>query len=216
MTEISEARPTSSTIREPAAARSLIKSIVDRVGALLGLILISPLLSMVAIAVRLDSPGPVLFTQPRYGRNGEVFRVYKFRTMTAAASREPFRQASAGDLRVTRLGRVLRRTSVDELPQLFNVLRGEMSLVGPRPHPPALDETYRELIPNYMYRYSVRPGMTGLAQVRGHRGPTPTVQSMEQRVALDLAYIAEWSLWLDARILVRTPWLCLFEVSDDD
>jgi putative colanic acid biosynthesis UDP-glucose lipid carrier transferase len=196
----------------PAAARSRSKAALDRVVALLLLLLLSPILILVALAIRLDSRGPILFRQDRYGRDGEIFAIYKFRTMTAAASREAFRQASVGDARVTRLGRVLRRTSIDELPQLLNVLRGEMSLVGPRPHPIALDDHFATLIPGYMRRYAVRPGMTGLAQVSGHRGPTPTVDAMAARVRLDRAYIAGWSFWLDLRLLLRTPWQCLFEV----
>jgi putative colanic acid biosynthesis UDP-glucose lipid carrier transferase len=196
----------------PAAARSRTKAALDRVAALILLLMMAPLLLLVAVMIRLDSRGPILFRQDRHGRNGEVFAIYKFRTMTAAASRQSFRQASVGDRRVTRLGRILRKTSIDELPQLLNVLRGEMSLVGPRPHPIALDAQYATLIPHYMGRYAVRPGMTGLAQVSGHRGPTPTVESMAARVRLDRRYISDWSLSMDLRILLRTPWQCLFEV----
>ena len=149
-----------------------------------------------------------MFPQDRHGLGGRTFRIYKFRTMTAAASREAFRQATAGDARITRLGNILRRTSIDELPQLFNVLAGDMSLIGPRPHPLALDEHYRQIIPGYMSRYTVRPGMSGLAQVTGHRGPTLTPEAMAARVAQDLRYIATWSFALDLRIIVATilPW----------
>ena len=128
--------------------------------------------------------------------------------MTAAASREAFRQATVGDARITRLGNILRRTSIDELPQLFNVLLGDMSLIGPRPHPLALDEHYRKILPGYMTRYAVRPGMSGLAQVTGHRGPTPTEESMAARLSRDLQYIETWSFLLDLRILFATvlPW----------
>lgn len=187
-----------------AANRSWLKTGLDRGAALVGLIAISPFLLAVALAVRLDSPGPSLFIQSRHGLNGRIFKIYKFRTMTAHASRKPFMQASANDARVTRLGRFLRNSSIDELPQLINVVRGDMALVGPRPHPPALDEQYRGLIPNYMQRYSVRPGITGLAQIGGHRGATPSVDAMADRVALDLAYIAGWSVWSDVKILLRT------------
>lgn len=197
----------------PAAVRSWFKRAFDVVGAGAGLLLLSPLLILVAVLIRIDSPGPVLFPQERYGLGARTFRIYKFRTMTASASREAFRQATAGDARVTRLGDVLRRTSIDELPQLFNVLAGDMSLIGPRPHPLALDEHYRQLIPGYMNRYAVRPGMSGLAQVTGHRGPTPTTASMAARVAQDLRYIETWSLFLDLRILLATvlPWWSLWK-----
>jgi putative colanic acid biosynthesis UDP-glucose lipid carrier transferase len=212
MTELTEKTVTSP--RGAASERSFAKAALDRLGAALGLLMISPLLLMVAALIRLDSPGPILFRQTRYGRGGEPFRIFKFRTMTAAASRAAFRQATDGDARITRVGRILRHSGIDELPQLLNVLIGDMSLVGPRPHPMALDEQYAPLIPHYMDRYAVRPGMTGLAQVRGHRGPTPTVEAMAARVALDLDYIANWSLGLDLVILLRTPWLCVTEVLD--
>lgn len=192
-----------------AAGTSLVKAVFDRAAALAALVVLAPILVLVAILIRVDSAGPALFPQKRYGLDGRVFTIYKFRTMTAAASAGPFLQATTGDSRVTRLGRILRASSVDELPQLFNVLMGDMSLVGPRPHPLALDEEYRALIPDYMDRYAVRPGLTGLAQVSGHRGATPGVAAMAERVALDLAYIDGWTPWLDIRILARTPWICL-------
>jgi putative colanic acid biosysnthesis UDP-glucose lipid carrier transferase len=192
----------------PAAIKPWTKRTFDILGAAAGLILLAPLLALVAVLIRLDSPGPVLFPQDRYGFGGRTFRIYKFRTMTATASRETFRQATVGDARITRLGNILRRTSIDELPQLFNVLVGDMSLIGPRPHPLALDEHYRQIIPGYMGRYTVRPGMSGLAQVTGHRGPTPTTESMAARVEQDLRYIEAWSLALDLVIVVATvlPW----------
>lgn len=207
MTEISAFKPDLSTSGAAAANSSLIKAAIDRVGALVGIMMISPLLLVVAVLIKLDSPGPALFTQPRHGRNGSVFTVYKFRSMTASASKEAFRQATSNDARVTRLGRFLRKSSIDELPQLLNVVRGEMSLVGPRPHPLRLDDQYKDLVPRYMERYAVRPGLTGLAQVSGHRGETPTVEAMAQRVACDLDYIANWSLWRDLAILMQTLWL---------
>lgn len=207
MTELADS---SATVRPTghAAVRSAAKRALDIVGAALGLLLLSPLLLVVALAIKLDSPGPVLFPQDRHGRDGRVFRIFKFRSMTAAASREGFLQATHGDARITRIGHVLRRSSIDELPQLINVLVGDMSLVGPRPHPLALDDQFRDDIPGYMDRYAVRPGMSGLAQVSGHRGPTPTVEAMAARVALDLDYIRHWSFRLDLVILVKTvlPW----------
>ena len=191
-----------------AAARSSLKRAVDIVGAGVGLLLLSPLLVVVALLIKLDSSGPVLFPQDRHGCGGRVFRIWKLRSMTASASREGFRQATIGDARITRIGHILRRSSIDELPQLINVLVGDMSLVGPRPHPLALDAEYRDAIPGYMDRYAVRPGMSGLAQVSGHRGPTPTVEAMAARVALDLDYIRRWSPSLDLVILLKTvlPW----------
>ncbi|WP_370675200.1 sugar transferase [Pleomorphomonas sp. PLEO] len=196
------------TIDRPAAIKSWTKRALDILGAAASLVLLAPLLVLVAALIRLDSPGPVLFPQDRYGLGGRTFRIYKFRTMTATASREAFRQAAVGDARITRLGNILRLTSIDELPQLFNVLVGDMSLIGPRPHPLALDEHYRQVIPGYMSRYAVRPGMSGLAQVTGHRGPTPTTESMAARVAQDLRYIDTWSFALDLLIVVATvlPW----------
>lgn len=208
MTETTDDRAVHSLLETPAAARSVLKRALDVAGAGAGLLLLAPLLLLVALLIRVDSRGPVLFPQDRHGLGGRVFRIYKFRTMTAAASREAFRQATAGDARITRIGNILRRTSIDELPQLFNVLIGDMSLIGPRPHPLALDAHYRELIPHYMDRYAVRPGMSGLAQVSGHRGPTPTTADMAARVESDLRYIEDWSFGLDLRILLKTviPW----------
>ncbi len=168
------------------------------------LILLSPLLLMTAIMIRLSSSGPVFFRQARRGFGGRQFEILKFRTMTAQSCEAPFVQATRDDARVTPLGSVLRRTSIDELPQLWNVVSGEMSLVGPRPHPLALDNRYDELIANYAYRNHVKPGITGWAQVSGYRGETPNVGTMEARVMRDLWYINNWSLWLDIRILLRT------------
>ncbi|MBS1183641.1 MAG: hypothetical protein H6Q99_3521 [Proteobacteria bacterium] len=207
MTEVSQSC-TVDDVGSPAAATSRLKRAIDIVGAAAGLLLLAPLLIFVAMLIRLDTPGPILFPQERHGLGGRTFRIYKFRTMTATASREVFRQATIGDARITRIGHVLRRTSIDELPQLFNVVLGDMSLIGPRPHPVALDVQYTPLVAGYMRRYSVRPGMSGLAQVSGHRGPTPTVDAMAARVAHDLRYIDDWTIGLDVRILVRTviPW----------
>lgn len=199
--------------RATNANNSIIKIVIERTAAAIGLFLLSPLLLIIAMLVRLDSPGPILFRQERRGMGGKTFPIYKFRSMSAAASREGFKQAVAGDARVTKIGRFIRATSIDELPQLFNVVKGDMALIGPRPHPLALDETFRNQVPNYLNRYTVRPGITGLAQISGHRGPTPDVDAMSARVALDLHYIATWSLKADILILFGTIKL-LFLVRD--
>jgi lipopolysaccharide/colanic/teichoic acid biosynthesis glycosyltransferase len=160
-------------------------------------------MALVAVLVKLDSPGPVLFVQTRAGFNTRPFRIFKFRTLHTLEDGSIVRQVSRNDSRLTRIGRILRRTSIDELPQLFNVLRGEMSLVGPRPHAAAHNFEYQQVIANYAYRHHVRPGLTGWAQVNGLRGET-TVEIMQRRVDLDLWYIDNWSLWLDLKIMVRT------------
>jgi putative colanic acid biosysnthesis UDP-glucose lipid carrier transferase len=180
------------------------KRAIDIALASLGILLASPLMLLAAIAVKLSSPGPVLFKQRRYGLHGEQILVYKFRSMTVCEDGEVLVQAQRGDLRTTALGRFLRRTSLDELPQLFNVLTGTMSFVGPRPHAVAHNELYRKLISGYMIRHKVRPGMTGWAQVHGLRGETANVEQMRQRVEYDLDYLRHWSLWLDFKILLRT------------
>lgn len=184
------------------------KRAIDVIGAsLLITILIVPML-LIAVAIRLDSPGPILFRQRRIGFANLPFETLKFRTMQHRAGRtRTLRQTCRHDPRVTRVGAVLRRTSLDELPQLFNVLRGEMSLVGPRPHAPgtcAGGKPFELLTPRYPARHEVRPGMTGLAQVRGLRGETETEEKLLRRVEADLEYIENWSLWLDLTILLRT------------
>jgi putative colanic acid biosynthesis UDP-glucose lipid carrier transferase len=163
-----------------------------------------PVMVAVAVAVKLSSPGPVLFKQRRYGLHGEQILVYKFRSMTVCEDGPTIRQAERSDRRVTTVGRFLRRTSLDELPQLFNVLEGKMSFVGPRPHAVVHNELYRKLISGYMIRHKVRPGMTGWAQVHGLRGETSTVEQMRLRAQYDLDYLRHWSIWLDAKILLRT------------
>jgi putative colanic acid biosynthesis UDP-glucose lipid carrier transferase len=168
------------------------------------LVLALPLIAVIAVAVKLSSPGPVLFRQRRYGLNGEEITVYKFRSMTVCEDGAEVTQAIARDSRVTRIGRFIRRTSLDELPQLFNVLQGTMSLVGPRPHAVAHNEKFRRLINGYMIRHKVRPGITGLAQVHGLRGETETVEKMAERVRYDLQYLREWSPWLDLKILLKS------------
>jgi len=163
-----------------------------------------PLILAIAVGVKLSSPGPVLFKQRRYGLHGEQMRVYKFRTMTVCEDGPVVVQAAPQDVRITAIGRFLRRTSLDELPQLFNVLQGKMSFVGPRPHAVAHNELYRKLISGYMIRHKVRPGMTGWAQVHGLRGETRAVEQMRLRVQYDLDYLRNWSLALDFKILFKT------------
>lgn len=169
----------------------------------LALLMLAPVMAIVATLVRIDSRGPVIFRQKRYGYNREPFHIYKFRTMRHEAG-SAFRQASRNDARVTRIGRLLRKTNLDELPQLFNVLAGDMSLVGPRPHPIELDDRFSPLIHHYARRHRVRPGITGWAQVNGLRGETDTTEKMSSRVAYDLQYLNNWSFGLDIRILVMT------------
>jgi putative colanic acid biosynthesis UDP-glucose lipid carrier transferase len=182
----------------------LVKRAADLVLAFLILVLISPLLAAIAIGVKLSSRGPVLFRQRRYGLDGRRIVVYKFRTMTVAEDGDVVRQATRDDARVTPFGAFLRRTSLDELPQFVNVLQGRMSVVGPRPHAVAHNELYRKLIPGYMIRHKVRPGITGLAQVNGWRGETDTVEKMKARIDCDLRYLRSWSLLLDLQIILKT------------
>ena len=171
-----------------------------------GVLLISPLLLLIALAVRLSSPGPVLFRQERYGLDGNRFSVYKFRSMRVleAGDQPGLQQATRDDPRVTPVGAVLRRWSLDELPQLFNVLKGEMSLVGPRPHAVEHNEYYRKHVAGYMQRHAFKPGITGLAQVEGWRGETAEMEAMARRIDADLRYQRDWSLMLDIRILIKT------------
>ncbi len=185
------------------------KRVFDVALACVALVLTWPILLAVAAAIKLSSGGPVLFKQRRYGLNGEEILVYKFRTMTVCEDGTEVAQATPLDGRITPLGAFLRRTSLDELPQILNVLEGKMSFVGPRPHAVAHNETYRKLINGYMIRHKVRPGITGWAQVNGLRGETATVDKMHQRVQYDLDYLKNWSLWLDLEILARTT-LILF------
>jgi putative colanic acid biosynthesis UDP-glucose lipid carrier transferase len=180
------------------------KRAIDIVLSGVALLLTWPLMLLVALAVKLSSAGPVLFKQRRYGLHGEEILVYKFRSMTVWEDGPVVVQAVQQDQRITAIGRILRRTSLDELPQLFNVLQGKMSFVGPRPHAVAHNELYRKLISGYMIRHKVRPGMTGWAQVHGLRGETPAVEQMRLRVEYDLEYLRNWSLSLDLRILFKT------------
>lgn len=181
-----------------------IKRSIDVFGAFMGLVALLPLLIITTVAIKLDSPGPVFFRQRRCGFNGNEFHILKFRTMSVMEDGEAISQASRHDNRVTRLGKWLRRTSIDELPQLLNVLSGSMSLVGPRPHAVAHDNEFDKVVRHYALRHHVKPGLTGWAQVHGCRGPTPTAADVRRRVEYDLWYIDNWSLGLDWLIIVRT------------
>ena len=183
---------------------STIKRTVDILVAAAALVALMPLMALAAIAIKLDSPGPVIFRQTRHGFNGRPFDILKFRTMTVLENGDCVRQAARDDDRVTRVGAWLRRTSIDELPQLFNVLKGDMSIIGPRPHAVSHDHHFDKNIANYAFRQRMRPGLTGLAQVSGCRGETPTINSMERRIDFDLEYIENWSLRLDLVIALRT------------
>ena len=184
--------------------RGVTKRLTDIGFSLLILLLLLPLLIVIAFVVKASSPGPVIFKQRRYGLDGREIAVYKFRTMSVVEDGDAIRQASKTDNRITRVGAVLRRTSMDELPQLINVLQGRMSLVGPRPHAVAHNEEYRKLIKGYMVRHKVLPGITGLAQVNGCRGETSKLEEMEARVNYDLDYLRHWSPMLDIKILLLT------------
>jgi putative colanic acid biosynthesis UDP-glucose lipid carrier transferase len=182
----------------------VLKRISDVVLASIILLLISPVMLVIALAVKLESPGPVIFRQRRYGLDGEEIVVYKFRSMKVTEDGDAIVQARKGDARVTRFGAFLRKTSMDELPQFVNVLQGRMSVVGPRPHAVAHNEQYRQLIKSYMVRHKVRPGITGWAQVNGFRGETDSLEKMEGRIRCDLDYLRNWSLRLDLFIIFKT------------
>jgi putative colanic acid biosynthesis UDP-glucose lipid carrier transferase len=184
---------------------ALAKDSMDKLLAMTVLIVASPLMIATALAIKLTSSGPVLFRQQRHGWDGRILEIYKFRSMKVhQEGTSQVTQARQDDDRITRVGRLIRRTSIDELPQLFNVLGGTMSLVGPRPHAVAHNEFYKGQITSYMLRHRIKPGLTGLAQVNGFRGETDTLDKMEARVNYDLAYINNWSIWLDIEILYRT------------
>jgi Undecaprenyl-phosphate glucose phosphotransferase len=186
------------------AAQRALKQSLDVFLAATGLFVLLPSLIVLAVAIRLETPGPAFFLQSRIGFNGRPFRIFKFRTMSTLDDGPAVQQARRNDPRVTPLGRLLRALSIDEIPQLLNVLRGEMSLIGPRPHALAHDDEYGELIATYAIRRKMKPGLTGWAQVNGCRGETPDVGAMQRRVERDLWYIEYWSLWLDLRILLLT------------
>lgn len=186
-------------------AQQAMKRALDVSLALLGLIALSPVFLITALMIKLDSPGPALFRQRRCGFNGREFVIYKFRSMTVQEDGDDIAQAERKDPRVSRVGAFLRKTSIDELPQLLNVLGGSMSLVGPRPHAVAHDNEYNRLVANYALRHHVKPGLTGWAQIHGFRGRTATPQDMENRVKMDLWYIDNWSFLIDLKILALTP-----------
>jgi Undecaprenyl-phosphate glucose phosphotransferase len=188
-----------------SGAKGYVKAIEDRVLAALILLAASPLMMLIIIGVRLSSPGPILFRQLRGGLQGERILVWKFRTMRhQEEAAGQVTQATPADQRVTPFGAFLRRTSLDELPQFFNVLRGDMSIVGPRPHAVEHDKFYRQKIDAYMLRHHVKPGISGWAQINGWRGETGEIEKMEMRIKHDLYYVNNWSLWFDLRIIFRT------------
>jgi putative colanic acid biosynthesis UDP-glucose lipid carrier transferase len=191
----------------------MVKRAIDLILALVALLVCAVPMTIIAATIKLTSTGPVFFRQRRYGLDGREFHVWKFRTMRVREDGDEVTQAKKHDSRVTPLGAILRQTSLDELPQLFNVLSGGMSLVGPRPHATAHNEFYRTMIQGYMLRHKVKPGITGLAQVNGCRGETDTLEKMQRRVEYDHRYIREWSLWLDLRILVQTVIVVLSRVN---
>lgn len=196
----------------PLSTRStVIKRLEDIFFGSVILLLISPIMAGIALAIKWGSSDPVLFKQTRHGLRGEKFQVWKFRTMSVCENGPDIRQATRNDLRVTRVGAFLRKTSLDELPQFFNVLQGHMSIVGPRPHAVAHNEEYRQLIPGYMLRHLMKPGITGLAQVNGWRGETDTLYKMQKRVEYDMEYIRRWSLGLDIRIIFVTAFKTLHD-----
>lgn len=191
--------------RPPAlGVRGTIKAIFDRTFAALVLIALSPLFLIIGILIKRDSPGPVFFKQERLGMDGRVIHVYKFRSMKVHAEHGTVTQATKGDSRITPIGAFLRRTSLDELPQFINVLKGEMSVVGPRPHAMAHNNMYKEQLDFYMLRHRVKPGITGWAQINGYRGETDTLDKMAKRVEHDIFYIRNWSFWMDLRIIFWT------------
>ncbi|WP_431889100.1 undecaprenyl-phosphate glucose phosphotransferase [Pectobacterium colocasium] len=183
---------------------SLLKRAEDIFVSTAIIIIISPLLFFISILIKLTSPGPVIFKQKRYGLDGKSIDVWKFRSMTVMDNGDRIIQAKKGDARITPLGAFLRKTSLDELPQFFNVLAGDMSIVGPRPHAVAHNEQYRKLIKGYMLRHKVKPGVTGWAQINGWRGETDTLEKMEKRIEFDLYYIQNWSIWMDVKIIIMT------------
>jgi putative colanic acid biosynthesis UDP-glucose lipid carrier transferase len=194
---------------QAAAPAISIKRVLDIVLSLVALLLFLPVLAIIALAVVWDSGEPVFFHQRRIGQYGKVFNIYKFRTMHVLEDGAQMVQAFRGDARITRVGHFLRVTSLDELPQLLNVLKGEMSLVGPRPHAVTHDEYYSALIQNYHVRYAVKPGITGWAQVNGARGATPQLSDMQTRIDFDVQYVERESVWLYLKILARTPLVVL-------
>jgi undecaprenyl-phosphate galactose phosphotransferase/putative colanic acid biosynthesis UDP-glucose lipid carrier transferase len=187
-----------------SGTQCFVKRIMDVVLASLALIFFLPIMTLTAIAIKLDSPGPVIFRQNRNGFNGRQFVIFKFRTMKVQENGPAVLQATRDDPRVTSIGRLLRSASIDELPQLLNVLIGDMSLIGPRPHALAHDSYFENVLSDYAFRHHVKPGITGWAQCNGARGETPSIEHISERVKLDLWYINNWSLWLDIQIIIKT------------
>ena len=185
-------------------AREFIKRTEDIIVSAAILLLISPLLIAIAFAVKVTSKGPIIFKQDRYGLDGRKIKVWKFRSMSVTENSDGVTQATKNDVRITPLGGFLRRTSLDELPQFINVIKGDMSIVGPRPHAVAHNEEYRKKVEFYMLRHKAKPGITGWAQINGWRGETDTLTKMEKRVEFDLHYIKHWSLWFDVKIIFMT------------
>jgi exopolysaccharide biosynthesis polyprenyl glycosylphosphotransferase len=185
-------------------AQVIAKRLFDIVGSSLGLVLLAPILAIIAVLIRRETKGNAFFRQDRLGFNQDTFQIYKFRTMTTTDNGPIVEQAKPGDVRITRIGRILRNSSLDELPQLINVLKGDMSLVGPRPHAVAHDRDYEQRIRRYPRRLNIKPGITGWAQVNGFRGLTDTDEKMRRRVEADLYYIDNWSIMFDVYILLLT------------
>jgi exopolysaccharide biosynthesis polyprenyl glycosylphosphotransferase len=206
-------------VPEPSKALLAAKRAIDIAGAIFGLVLFAPPFIAIAIAIKATSPGPVFFRQKRYGYHNRRFSIFKFRTMyTDRGDARGTQQTTSNDPRVTSVGRILRKSSLDELPQLINVLKGDMSLVGPRPHVPGMlagGMLYERLTPYYFQRHIMRPGITGLAQVTGCRGETTVALSAIDRLDYDLRYIATWSLWLDIKIIARTAFREFFRGSGE-
>ncbi len=198
-------QPVISVIESPFSGHERItKRIEDLILAILILPLIALPMLFIALAIKLTSSGPVFYRQTRYGMDAKAFKIWKFRSMYSAEKDDEFIQAKKGDARITRVGKFIRKTSLDELPQFFNVVSGEMSIVGPRPHPIKLNEAHRKLIHRYMIRHKVKPGITGLAQISGFRGETDSEYKMVKRIEYDLKYIRTWSLLLDLEIIIKT------------
>ena len=191
-------------VQPSAGGRSRAKRSLDVLAAVSLLLFLAPILVIIAVYIRMETRGPVLFRQRRGGLGGRAFVVFKFRTMSVLEDGDHVRQACKKDSRVTNFGAFLRRTSLDELPQLINVVRGDMSLVGPRPHALAHDKEFTERCPAYGGRFAMRPGITGLAQLRGYRGDTSSIENLEARIAADLEYIETWSFWSDMKLLITT------------
>jgi putative colanic acid biosynthesis UDP-glucose lipid carrier transferase len=205
MTEIAGLPAVNLSDTPMGGANRIVKELEDRLLAIIILVLIGPVALIIAALIKLTSPGPILFKQKRHGWDGRVINIYKFRTMIMHAEDDDcLTQACKNDPRVTKIGRFLRKTSLDELPQFYNVLQGRMSIVGPRPHAVQHNELYKEKVDRYMLRHMVKPGITGWAQVNGYRGETDTIDKMKKRIEYDLFYIENWSLWLDIKIILMT------------